>query len=129
MVCLETTFLIDVLKKDPNVKSLIESLEGTEPLFVASPSIMELWSGAQRAELPEAEKIKINSLLASVITLPLDEETAKKAGEIEAILAKLGEMIDIEDIMIAAIAKINNEKLITRDQHYARIEGLQIEKY
>lgn len=39
-------------------------------------------------------------------------------------------MIDLEDIMIAAIAITNNEKLITRNEkHFRRIKGLEVEGY
>jgi len=39
-------------------------------------------------------------------------------------------MIDIEDIMIAAIAIVNGEKILTRNsKHFKRIEGLEVEEY
>jgi len=128
MVCLETTFLIDILKGDPGVKDIMNSLE-RNILLPASPSVMELWSGALLADLPEKEKEKIGSLLESLAVLPLDEAAAKGAGEIEVSLLKKGEMIDVEDVMIAAIAITNGEKLVSRDPHYARVKNLRLEKY
>ena len=129
MVCLETTFLVDVLRGEPKVKEIIASLRSKESLFIASPTVMELWSGALLAKIPQREKEKIDVLLDSLVTLSLDEKAAKEAAEIEVSLLKKGGMIDIEDIMIAAISVVNGEKLISRDQHYARIANLRLEKY
>lgn len=42
----------------------------------------------------ETEKAKINELLSSLTVLPLDEKSAKEAGEIEAELMKKGITID-----------------------------------
>ena len=129
MACLETTFLIDVLRGDPKVKEFIASLTQSSEKMVAAPSVMELWSGALLSNRSEEEKEKIIALLESLTVLPFDEKAAKEAGEIESNLIKKGEMIDIEDIMIGATAIVHGEKLITRDKHYARIERLKMEKY
>ncbi len=128
MPCLETTFLVDVLRGNPSVKETLTSLHSKTRL-VASPTVMELWCGALLSAISEKEKKKINELLEALIVLPLDEKAAKEAGEIEASLTKKGQMIDMEDIMIGAICIANGEKLITRDQHYARIDRLKMEKY
>ncbi len=130
MVCLETTFLVDLLHGQKDVTELKESLDKTESIIaVAAPSVMELWSGANFARLPEKEKTKINELIGSLIILPLDEKSAKEAGEIEAALMKAGAIIGTEDIMIAGIARANGEKLVTRDSDFAKISGLQLIKY
>ena len=130
MACLETTFLIDVLRGKKEVTNLMSDLDTSEDfLAVASPTIMELWAGACTAKASQAEKEKINNLLASLEILNLDEKSAKEAGEIEAELTNSGKIIETEDIMIAAIAKSNNEKIVTRDGHYAKINGLKVLKY
>lgn len=127
MVVLETTFLIDVLRGDPGVKEIVQALQ--DPLFIASPSIMEIWSGALQSTLPGKEKEKVEKLLNTFNTLPLDSKAAQEAGEIQAHLLKEGNPIDVEDIMIAGIVRSRGEKIITRDAHFARIPGLKIEKY
>jgi predicted nucleic acid-binding protein len=128
MVCLETTFLIDVLRGDARVKETLDSIQHSTRL-VAAPTVMELWSGALQSRLPEKEKAKIEQLLEALTVLPLNEKAAKEAGEIEADLIQKGQMIDVEDIMIGAICIAHGEKLITRDNHYARIDTLKMEKY
>lgn len=130
MACLEITFLIDLLRGDENIKHLKDDLDKTENILaVAAPSVMELWTGAILSNRSASEKIKISELLSSFTIFHLDEKSAKEAGEIEADLIKKGQIIDTEDIMIAGIAKSNGEKLVTRDQHYAKISGLNLIKY
>ena len=65
----------------------------------------------------------------SLERLNLDERSAKEAGEIEAELLGKNQSIETEDIMIAAIARISGEKVVTRDRHYAKIHGLKVLKY
>lgn len=130
MACLDTTFLVDLLRGKKEVSSLKDELSKSESILaVASPSIMELWLGACQAQASVQEKEKINQLLLSLEILDLDEKSAKEAGEIEAGLFVKRQIIETEDIMIAAIAKIHGEKVVTRDNHYTKIDGLKVLKY
>ena len=130
MACLETTFLIDLLRGEPKIKELKDELDKTEiSLSVAAPSVMEIWTGAAMSRFSSKEKERIKELMSSLSVLPLNEKSAMEAGEIEAGLLKTGTIIETEDIMIAAIARSNGEKVVTRDQHYAKIPGLTIIKY
>ncbi len=130
MACLETSFLIDLLRGKREVAALKDQLyESESSLAIAAPSITELWSGALLSNFPDVEKAKITELIQSLEILNLDEESAKEAGEIEAGLLRKGLAIQTEDIMIAGIARVHGEKLVTRDPHYARIPGLRVLKY
>ena len=130
MVCLDTTFIIDLLRGKEEISSLKDTLDRTESrLAIAAPSVMELWVGAQLVSKSNEEKAKIDELLQSLIVLELNEHNAKLAGEIEAALIHNGQTIDTEDCMIAGIAISNGETLVTRDAHFARISGLRVLKY
>lgn len=130
MACLETTFLIDLLRGKPAVKELKDELDRTETrLAIAAPSIMELWAGSCAAKGTQAEQDKIIELMESLEILPLDGRSAREAGEIEADLIAKGLAIQAQDVMIAGIARINGEKVVTRDEGYARIPGLKVLKY
>lgn len=130
MACLDTTFIIDLLRGKEEISPLKDTLSRTESrLAVAAPSVMELWVGAQLVSKSTEEKVKIDELLQSLIILELNEHSAKLAGEIEAGLIRSGQIIDTEDCMIAGIAISNGETLVTRDAHFARIPRLRILKY
>ena len=131
MVCLDTSFLVDLLRGKEDVRTMLDILqERAEEMSVATPSIMELSKGASLGNNPLEEKEKIQRLFSSLLVLNFDRECAVKAGEIEADLRKKGQMIEIEDIMIAAIALQHGESLVTRNiKHFEKIEGLKIERY
>lgn len=131
MVCLETSFIIDVLRGDKAIETLLTKYDNSdEDVFVTAPSVMEIVKGAYLGLNSEREIGKIKDFLFSVIVLNFDEESAFFAGEIESQMRKEGNIIDVEDIMIGAIAKYNDEKLITRNvKHFSRIEGLDVEGY
>ncbi len=129
---LDTQFLIDMLRgKD---SSAIEKARELDAKFgvkgIAAISVMELWKGAMQSVHQEMEKRKINELIQSLLVHSFTEEDAKKVGEIEVDLEKRGEMIDLEDIMIAGAAISRNETLLTRNiKHFSRIKGLNVESY
>lgn len=130
MACLDTTFIIDLLRGKEEISSLKDNLDRTESrLAIAAPSVMELWVGTQLVSKSDEEKAKIDELLHSLIILELDEHSAKLAGEIEATLIRKGQVIDTEDCMIAGITINSGETLVTRDAHFARIPGLRVLKY
>ena len=129
---LDTTFIIDLLRgKNLEVKEKAEELDHLfETKAVVSVSVMELWRGALQSVRKEEEKNKINELINSFLVYPFDEKTARESGEIEADLIKKGEIIDLEDIMIAGVAKVHNETVLTRNvKHFERISGLSVETY
>ena len=127
---LETSFVVDFLKGDEDAVSKMQSLIDQNILYeITTPTIFELWGGLVNLEKPEKELQRITSLLEGIIIFPLDEESAKIAGNVDGQLVKRGLKIDTEDSMIAGIAIKNNKKVLTRDKHFDRIEGLKIESY
>ena len=127
---LDTTFVIDLIKgKIDSVSKLKEFEERGIPYAITTPTVYELWSGLISLEKPEKEKQKTASLINEQIIYFLDDKSAVEAGKIDGGLIKDGQTIEPEDCMIAGIAISNNQKLVTRDEHFSRIEGLKVEGY
>jgi len=127
---LDTTFVIDLIKGKVNsVSKLKEFEEDRIPYAITTPTVYELWSGLISLEKPEKEKQKTASLIKEQIIYFLDDKSAEEAGKIDGELIKTGQTIEPEDCMIAGIAIRNNQKLVTRDEHFKRIEGLKVEMY
>ncbi len=129
---LDTTFIIDLLRGDnPAALHRAEELDQRfESKGVASITIMELWRGALQSNQPDREKRKIAELISSLLAYPFQEMEAKKAAEIEVDLIKRGEMIDLEDIMIAGVAQVHNEPVLTRNlKHFSKIRDISLELY
>ena len=131
MVCLETTFLVDFLRGKEEAESVFNDLvDKRSQITITSPSLMEIMSGAHNNQKKEELRKIEEVILSKVIILNLDKESAILAGEIDSELTLSGDSIGTTDIMIGAIAKHNNETLITRNKkHFERINGLKIESY
>lgn len=135
MACLDTSIVIDIIKGKESVEEIENKLDSSkEDTFIPSPVIIELIRGIYLKDsiknIKENEKERINNFLSSFAILNLDKESAIKTGEIEAELRNKGEMIELFDIMIAAIALKNNQTLITRNKkHFEKIQGLAIQTY
>ena len=127
---LETSFIIDFLRNEPNAVSKIQKLRQENiPIQITTPSIFELWSGASSLEKSERQKNNLAMFIQEQLIIPLDAESAEKAGKIDGTLVKKGLEIQAEDCMIAGIAIKNNISLLTKDSDFKRIDDLKIEEY
>ncbi len=122
---LDTSFLIDYLKgKLPK-----DAFDRMENVYIAAISCMELYFGALKFGNKE-EQEKVLSISGSFAILDFDINSSLEASKIRYDLEKKGSMIDLPDIMIAAIAKTNNQAIVTRNsKHFNRIEGLKVIDY
>ncbi len=126
---LDTSTLIDFMRGNTEVIEKIRSLEEMHiPLSLTTVSVFELWQGTDTVD--EKKRERLHLLLESLASLSFDTSAAKEAGKIHAKLRKEGMIIDPEDSMIAGIAKVYHEPLLTRNSaHFERIPGLIIETY
>lgn len=127
----DTCFIIDLMKNDEKaVVKLNELARKGETQLITAVTIFELFTGLARSKKYHLEREKIMKFTLGQIVLPLDTESAEKAGEIDGTLIKEGKTSDAVDSMIAGIAIIKKEKLLTRNiKDFFVIKGLEIEKY
>lgn len=70
------------------------------------------------------------SFLTQFVSLPFDDLAADFYGQERARLAKLGQSIGPNDLMIASIALANNLTLVTHNtREFSRVANLQIEDW
>lgn len=73
---------------------------------------------------------KICDFLSEFEIYPFDSRAAMMAAFLRGFLEKKGELVELADIMIASIAIVNSEKLLTRNlKHFKRIPFLKIEEW
>lgn len=127
---LDTTFLIDVLRGDEEVVEWERDLDENGTGFATSISVLELWEGIQRADASDAERERVRRLLDGIHHADFDAPSAMTAGEVSAALTDTGQEIDVEDVMIGAIALRRDQPVLTRNaEHFERIENLDVETY
>ena len=127
---LDSSFLIDLLRNNPQAVDKAKEFDTKFILkSISIVSVMEIWRGVIRRGT-ESYLQKVEKLIDSLRVHTINKEVAIKAAEIEAILLDQGEIIDWEDILIAATALIHNEPILTRNvKHFSRISGVKVESY
>ena len=86
----------------------------------------ELYCGLRKCNSPEKERLRIGDLRERCLIVGVDEGTAIRYAEIYSDLEKKGTMIPINDIWIAAFAMRHEMPLLARDDHFGRIDGLDL---
>ena len=109
MYLLDTNILSDLTRKRPN-RYLVSQLRATPShmLFTSCICVMELRFGsALREDFGRFWKKVESEIISRVRVLPLGNKEALLAGDILASLRKTGQILAIEDVLIAATALAN----------------------
>ncbi len=130
-ICLDTTFLIDILRGLPAAIEKARELRETGCDLSTTPiNVFELYIGAIR--LSNTKRMtKLEALLVDLRILALGKPEAKEAASILVDLAKKGKSIDIRDALIAGCMLRNAyPSVVTRDfEDFARIAGVEVISY
>ena len=131
MICLDTTFILDLLKKRQDSVVALKSLSGKELASTEINYFEVLFGVFKRREMTQHELDLVQEFFSSIKLLTLNNLGAYKAAEIGGELSRKGLTIESQDILIAGICLANNcETIITKDvRHFSRIKGLKVESY
>jgi len=131
VACLETTFMVDLLRRDPRAISKLKDLEDAgERLATTQLNLVELYIGAYRSSDAQAKVGELGELLEGLDVLEFGREECAVCGRIMAGLLSRGESIGTVDVIAGCIALAHGETVITRNvEHYRRIPGLSVESY
>jgi tRNA(fMet)-specific endonuclease VapC len=119
---LDTNIVIALFAEDPFVKKhIVKAAE----IFIPAPVIGELFFGAFKSGRPKANTARIENFAASNTVLVCDLGTSREYGHIKNLLHKKGHPIPENDIWIAALAKEHGLTLVSRDEHFKKINDLK----
>ena len=122
-IVFDTDILIDFLRNKKEAVLLIDSLKN-ENLATTAINAFELFWGAHKVR---SQLTTVERLLNSLALLNTTKKSMKEAGRIAATLASQGIQINVGDLLIAAICKVNNCAIATNNKkHFVRIEGLKM---
>jgi tRNA(fMet)-specific endonuclease VapC len=124
-VLLDSNIVIAFFAKDPGVLSRIVQVNFLIPSIVLG----ELHAGAQKSLRAAENLARIDAAFPNSIILNCDYQTAQVYGVIKQALRIKGRPIPKNDVWIAAVAQQYRLPLITRDEHFAAVDGLSIEKW
>ena len=108
-----------------------KAIDAGAQVTVSTIAIFELWYGVEKSEHKEANTDRLQTFLAGPITLmPFEEDDAKSAGMIRAILEKVGRPIGAYDLLISGQAVRHKMTLITANsKEFSRVKGLAWEDW
>lgn len=131
MVCLDTSFIIDLFRKNPAAEEKLQLfLERDERITTTPITVAELYKGAYSSKRKRDEVRKITEVLQHLELLELSISVCERYGVTVNDLRARGLMVGDLDILIASAASVNKEILLTRNKdHFRRIPGLVVESW
>jgi predicted nucleic acid-binding protein len=131
MVCLETDFIIALMRKDESaLKKLQELVSKGERLSTTPITASELFRGAYSSERVDENLKKVRGILSRLDLLEFNTIASDIYGQTSSDLERKGEPIGDFDALIASIALAHNERVVTRNiKHFSRVKGLEVEKF
>jgi tRNA(fMet)-specific endonuclease VapC len=119
---LDTNIVIALFAEDPSVQKHIAK---AGEVFIPATVIGELFFGALKSGRPKANSARIENFAASNAVLACGIGTSREYGRIKHLLHKKGHPIPENDIWIAALAMEHSLTLISRDEHFKKIDELK----
>ncbi len=119
-----------MLRKQERARRSVEQLDHEGRQATSCVNAFELFYGASKSRLIEANLNEAHRLLSRLEILPLSLGAAEKAGILFGGLELKGLPIEFRDAMIAGIAMEHRLTLVTRNRRdYGRIPALTIEEW
>lgn len=122
---LDTNIVIAVLNKE----SAVESQLVGKIVYLGSIVIGELYYGAHKWARSKENLAKLDAFVVNYPILDCIKQTAEQYGLLKQRLEARGGLIPENDMWIAALAKQLSLTLVTRDDHFKRVDGLFVEKW
>lgn len=120
---LDSDVLIDLLAGREPAGTLIPNLLEMDLAGTTAVTVYELYSGAARP----SDRRDLDEFLATLVILPLDARSARRAGAVDLSLRSKGRPINPGDNLIAGICLANDLALVTRNvSHFRRVPGLKV---
>ena len=136
MACLDTCALLDLTGRggrrlQSRVQKKLDELDRDEASFVTTRfNVAELWIGVARSRQPGAEQEVLATLLAPLGILEFGPDEAVAFGRLVGHLQDHGEPIGDMDALIAAVALVHGQSIVTRNAaHFERVPGLEVVSY
>ena len=131
MVCLDTTFLVDLVRAKPEAEGkLLHYLEGDERITTTPVNAAELFDGAYSTRSRRTEAERVGGLLEHLELLELSLAVCEKYGRLVNDLKAKGSPIGDLDTLVASTAIVHRQVLLTRNKaHFEKVPGLVVESW
>jgi len=113
-------------------QSVVNRIRATAPadLAISTVVVAELRYGADRSARPKENHARIDVLMAEILPLDFDLESAAAYGRLRTRLEAKGTPIGPNDMLIAAQALAHNLVVVTDNvREFRRVRGLRAENW
>jgi len=125
---LDTNHAGTLLHESASLWNRVGNLDG-EQCGLCMPCVGELWFMVLNSGRVRTNRGKLEALLRQFVIWPFDANAAIEFGTLRVELRKAGKPIPTFDVLIAAIARVNDLVLPTADHHFQVVDGLKIENW
>ena len=126
---LDTNIVIYVIKRRP-LQALEIFNRHAGRMAISAITLAELQHGAEKSSNPAANLAVVEDLCSRLEVLPYGAKAAQHYGSIRAALEKLGQMIGVNDLHIAAHARSEGLTLVSNNlREFERVPALQFENW
>lgn len=125
MFLLETDFCIDWLRRKNYARNALAAVLPSD-VAISVVTVGELLVGAHCAQAPSKEAAKVEAFLKPIPILDFGRPEAFSFAKISAHLRQQGQLIGVQDAMIAATAEVHQCTVVTKNlKHFQRVKRLQ----
>ncbi|MDD1659539.1 MAG: type II toxin-antitoxin system VapC family toxin [Methanomicrobiales archaeon] len=130
MPVLDTSFLVDLMREDGEALDALARIEEEyHNLATTVVNLLELFRGAYLSERREENSAKVLKIVETLDVIGFAWETYPIYGTLSATLKEKGISVNEFDVVIAALVLETDGIIVTRDQHFRSIPGLEVIGY
>ena len=130
MVCLDTDFMVALLRGNPDALDASEDLPGKREVSTTPINAFEILFGAYRSRRSEENVKAVAALLSNIELLEFNLDAANIAAQTYSALMAEEHGIGVEDTLTAGIVLSHDETLVTRNiDHFSRVKGLKTRRW
>jgi len=131
MPCLDTDFIVALLRRRTEAEGRLEQYASRgQSVSTTTITACELYRGAYRSRDREKEVAKVSSILRSINSLTLTDESCMIFGRLSSHPELTGRPVGDLDLLIASIVLTANETLVTKNvRHFSRVPNLRLEPW
>ena len=130
MTIIDTNVMVALLKGSSDaVEKIRELVDKNDRVATTIITAYELLKGANLSSKRQENLMDVREAISNIQVLDLSPDACEEAANIFCELQTSGKLISEFDILIAAIAKTNGEAVLTRDNHFSSVKGLELTKW
>jgi len=130
MPVFDTSFIVDLLRGKPEAQQKLAEMEAEGVSFSTTEiNVLELYRGAYLSGKTHQNLEEIKKLLECFQVLGLEESVYEVFASLSANLLSRGKAIGSFDELIAAIILLHDGKIVTRDNRFKEVTGLEVIVY